>query len=275
MISYNEKCGKLLSALDIYTDKDVMIAFSGGVDSSLLLNIACDFAKKKGTKVFAVTVHTELHPINDLEIAKRVAKEFGAIHCIVKMDELKEAGIGNNPVNRCYLCKKCLFTKLKEMAEEEKIEYILEGTNEDDQHVYRPGIQALKELQIKSPLADAMMEKEDIRKFASEYQISVANRPSAPCLATRFPYGTMLSYELMQKVEAGEEYIRGLGLYNIRLRIHDEIVRIEVDQEDITNLVANKDCIISYLKNLGFVYITVDLEGFRSGSMDLHIDQDK
>lgn len=267
------KYDQLLSAIDAYTQKDIIVAFSGGVDSSLILKLACDAAKKKNNKVHAVTVHTRLHPMNEIEIARKVAEESGAIHTIVHVDELQNAGIMDNPENRCYLCKKYLFSRLIAYAGELGIESVLEGTNEDDLHVYRPGIKALRELDVKSPLADAGMTKSDVRELAAQYGISVATRPSAPCMATRFPYGTSLSYEKMTQVEKGEEYIRSLGFYNVRLRIHDDILRIEVDARDIEQLIRQRAEIITFLHSLGFVYITLDLEGFRSGSMDYKVLQ--
>lgn len=271
MSDYQEKCSALLDAIHQYTKQDIMIAFSGGVDSSLLLKLACESAKAQQKKVYAVTVHTFLHPVYEIDISKKVAKEAGAIHSVIQVNELMEAGIMNNPPDRCYLCKKFIFTQLKRMAEEKQIEIILDGTNEDDLHSYRPGIRALRELEIISPLADAHMTKAEIRKLAAEYGISVSERPSAPCLATRFPYHTLLSAENMQKVEKGESYIRALSFYNVRIRVHDDIARIEVDHQDIPKLMIYREEIVSYLKSLGYHYVTVDLEGFCSGSMDYRI----
>lgn len=148
MKDYKKKCSDLKKFIDKYTDNDIMIAFSGGVDSSLLLRIACDYSKKKNTRVYAITLHTSLHPVNDVKIARKVAEEFGATHIILKIDELKDAGITNNPVNRCYLCKKYLFARIKEKASSLNIKTIFDGTNEDDMHTYRPGIKALRELSI-------------------------------------------------------------------------------------------------------------------------------
>ncbi|WP_443863645.1 ATP-dependent sacrificial sulfur transferase LarE [Fusobacterium ulcerans] len=272
MKTYEEKCSYLQKLMEKYTQENVVVAFSGGVDSSLLLKTACINAVKNGTKVFAVTMHTTLHTMNEIESSKETAGEVGAEHLIISVDELKEAGIENNPVERCYLCKKYLFQKMKDKAESLGVKIILDGTNEDDLHMFRPGLRALKELEIKSPLAESDFSKTDVRKLAEEYGMSVSKKPSTPCLATRFPYGSRLSYEEMKKVEKGEDFLKNLGLYNVRLRVHNDIARIEVDKEDIVKIVVYKEVIISYLKELGYRYITLDLEGFRSGSMDYFLE---
>lgn len=275
MKSYEEKKSQLLARMDNLAKENVVLAFSGGVDSSLLLKICCNASKKTGKEVYAITVHTELHPMKDIEIAKMVAKDMGAEHFIVRVDELQDAGIRYNPTDRCYLCKKLLFSKLKEKAKELGAENIVEGTNEDDLHVYRPGIRALKELEIISPLAECGFTKQEVRTLAEEYGISVANRPSTPCMATRFPYGAELDYEKMRCVEEGEEWLKTLGLYNVRIRVHGDIARIEVDEKDMPLLLKNRIEVIEKLKTFGYAYITIDLEGFRSGSMDIHIIERK
>lgn len=269
MTEYELKRQKLLACMEQYAKEDVVVAFSGGVDSSLLLKLACEAAKN--TTVYAVTIQSELQPQNDLEIAKTVAMEMGAKHVVLTIYELQEAGIQTNPKDRCYLCKKYLFGQIRQFAAQKGITQILEGTNEEDLHKYRPGIRAIRELGIFSPLAAVGMTKEEVRTLANEYGISVANRPSAPCLATRFPYGTMLSLEALTKVEQAEQYLRVLGFRNIRVRVYGEIVRIEVGNDQLMEAVAKRENINSYFKTLGYHYITLDLEGFRSGSMDEQI----
>lgn len=272
MCDYSVKKEQLLLKINEYAGQNVIVAFSGGVDSTLLLKIACDMAKKEGTKVYAVSIQTRLHPMGEMEEAKKTCQELEAEHVVISIDELKEAGIMNNPVNRCYLCKKFLFSKIKDFASKLEISRILEGTNEDDLHVYRPGIKALKELGIKSPLAEAGLTKAEVRNLASEYGLKTASKPSAPCLATRFPYGTELAYEDMERVEKGEAYLKSFGLYNVRIRVYGKTARIEVDVASFAEVLAHKQDIITYLKELGFIYITLDLEGFRSGSMDVEIN---
>lgn len=273
MGEYLEKRKHLIRKMAQYAGQDVMVAFSGGVDSSLLLKLAYEAAQRTGKDVYAVTMQTRLHPAGEIEEAKRVCEEIGAVHIVIAVDELEEAGIMNNPVERCYLCKKHLFLKMKERASDLGINVILEGTNEDDLHVYRPGIKALKELQIISPLAEAGLTKAEVRKMACEYGISVSSKPATPCLATRFPYGTELTYEKMARVEKGEDFLKEIGLHNVRVRVHDKLARIEIDESTFGEFLTHKKEITDYLKSLGFIYITLDLEGFRSGSMDVGINE--
>lgn len=270
-MNYNDKKRNLIEIIERISENDVVVAFSGGVDSSLLLKLFSEASKKSGNRVYAVTANTKIHPVKDIEIASCVAAEMGAEHRIVTIDELREAGIENNPVDRCYRCKKSIFNKIIQLANDEGIYTVAEGTNSDDLGMYRPGIRAIRELGIKSPLAEAGFTKEEVRKFAAEFGISVSERPSTPCMATRFPYGVKLDYESIRKVEDGEIWLRENGFYNVRIRVHGNIARIEVDKRDMNLVIDKKDEITEYLKKLGYDYITLDLEGFRSGSMDIHI----
>lgn len=254
-----------------YAGEDVCLAFSGGVDSSLLLKAAVTAASATGKRVFAVTFDSRLHPSCDLEIAGRVAAELGGIHHVISVNELEQEAIRDNPVNRCYLCKKHLFETLRAFAEARGIRYILDGTNEDDMHVYRPGIRALKELGIISPLADLHITKAQVKALAASYGISVASRPSTPCMATRIPYNTRIDYDSLERIGRGEAYLRTVVSGNVRLRLHGAIARIEVDSVSMGTILERRLEIVARLKELGFAYITLDLEGFRSGSMDLGI----
>lgn len=271
----SEKKEQLYSCMREYARQDICIAFSGGVDSSLLVKLACDAAREHGTKVYAVTFHTMLHPVCDLEFAKKTAKELGACHEIISVDELELEEIRNNPPERCYLCKRYLFQTLFEFAKTKGITCVLDGTNEDDLHAYRPGLRALKELGVKSPLAHCHLTKEEVRELAAELSVSAASRPSTPCMATRLPYGARLDYELLHRIEEGEAYLRTILSGNIRLRLHGEIVRLEADAEQLPAVLEQRSEIIRKLRKLGFSYITIDLEGFRSGSMDIGLEGER
>ena len=300
---FTEKGDALRKKLEQLASGHIALAFSGGVDSSLLLFMCCEAAKKTGKKVHAVTIHTRLHPVKDLETAARVAAEAGARvttaagpaalaepgaaagaeagsaagaasvveHHVLYLDELEEAGIRFNPVDRCYLCKKCLFQKLIGKAEALGARTVLDGTNADDLKVYRPGIRALHELGVISPLAELNITKAEVRQLAAEYGLSVSGRPSTPCMATRFPYGTELDYDRIRLVDQGETWLRDQGFYNVRLRVHGRVARIEVDPESMPALVAMREDVLREMKKCGFDYVTLDLAGFRSGSMDLHL----
>lgn len=270
-MTYEEKKQKLQKQMFVYAQGDMLVAFSGGVDSSLILKLAVQAAAKTGHQVYGIMMHTMLHPMGEVEDARVTAEQIGAEFRVLEIDELKGADILDNPVDRCYRCKKYLFRNLIEEGEKLGVSVMMEGTNEDDLHVYRPGLRAIRELGIHSPLAEAGMTKAEVRRLAGELGVSVSNKPSMPCLATRFPYGTRISYEAMRKVDEGEAFIRSLGFYNVRLRIHKDVARIEVDVNEMPHLLEHCEQIVAKLKNLGYDYITVDLEGFRSGSMDLHV----
>lgn len=249
----------------------ICIAFSGGVDSSLITQIACDLREKANAKVIAVTFETSLHPLSDMEISRRVAREMGAEHHILPFNEFEDERIRMNPVDRCYHCKRGLFSNLTDFAKERGCRWVLDGTNVDDLKEYRPGLRAIRELQVISPLAELGISKKEVREMAEHLGLSVAKRPSAPCLATRLPYGTELEPELLKKIEEGEEMIRRMGISVIRMRVHGDITRLEILLGDFDTLLQNREEILRKLKGLGFEYITLDLEGFRSGSMDLHL----
>lgn len=249
----------------------ICIAFSGGVDSSLLLKIACMEAKTQNQPLYAITFDTALHPKADLIHAKKLAEEFGALHIILSINELDNKMILQNPIDRCYHCKKYLFETLKEFANTHRLKHILDGTNFDDLHVYRPGLVALTELQIKSPLAELGITKNQVRQLAKELGLSVAKRPSAPCLATRIPYNTTLDLSLLQKVEQGETLLSQMGFLVNRIRIHQNIARIEIEPHQFPQFLQKQSEILTALQILDIPYITLDLEGFRSGSMDIDL----
>lgn len=268
-----EKQKKLEQQLREYTKNNTCIAFSGGIDSSLLLKLCTKFAMEHNTKVYAVTFKTKLHPAADLEIARRVAKECDATFVVLPIDETKNPRILENPVDRCYYCKKYLFETLLDWAKERDISILLEGSNADDIKSYRPGLRAVSELKIKSPLMEAGLLKSEIRCIARKLNLSVANRPSQPCMATRIPYHTKLDFSILQKLEVGEGFLRNLGFEVVRLRLHGDILRIEIEQENLKAFLEQREIIIKKMKELGFIYITLDMEGFRSGSLDIYIEK--
>lgn len=249
--------------------KGICIAYSGGVDSTLLLKSAVEAASSQECRVLAVILETKLHPHSDIMLAMTRAKELHAIPVVIPIDEFQEPEIMNNPIDRCYLCKRLLFSKLKEFAVKKGCVFVCDGTNKDDAKEYRPGMKALKELDIHSPLLELGITKAEVRSISAALGLSTAAVPSTPCLATRLPYNTRLDVVLLRRIHAGEEWLRSLGFYNVRLRFHEPVLRIEIDCSDFKLLLDHREKIIKKMKTLGFVYITLDLEGFRSGSMDV------
>ncbi len=262
---------KLYVYLEQHIREGIGIAFSGGVDSSLLLKIACDIGRKNRLSVLAITFETKLHPHGDLEEARSIALGFGAIHKTIEVDEFTDPQIMYNPEDRCYRCKNLLFRTLISEAKQADYQFLIDGTNYDDRNAYRPGMRALKELNIHSPLLELEITKAQIRSLAAELGIPSSDKPSAPCLATRLPYGDKLDFDILKKIDLGEQYIKTFGFYNVRLRLHQDILRIEIDKRDFDKLIKHQVAVLSKMKELGFLYITLDLEGFRSGSMDIKI----
>jgi len=267
-----EKTEKLKKELRALAETDVIVAFSGGADSSLLLTMACEAAKEQHTKVYAILMETTLMPEEDLENLRQMAKERGAAFLAIQADPLWEAGIEDNPVDRCYRCKKYLFQKMLEKGKELGAPTLMEGSNADDRNVYRPGLKAIRELGVHSPLAKAGLTKAEVRQLGRRYGVKAADQPSAPCLATRFPYGTRLTKEELRKVEEGEAFLKTFCPKNVRLRVHTDVARIETDTEAFPVILEHAEEIASYLKALGYTYVTLDLDGFTSGSMDRKIE---
>lgn len=253
-----------------HVDEGICMAFSGGVDSSALLAAACRAARAadSGKPILAVTFATRLHPQGDTAEAEALARSLGALHRIIEIDEFSDSRIVANPKNRCYLCKSLLFRSLLQTGQEAGYTFFCEGSNVDDTKVYRPGLRAIREAGVHSPLIDCGLTKADIRKLAAEAGLSTAGKPSTPCMATRLPYDTPFDYELLDRLHQGEAWLRDLGFYNVRLRFHDPVLRIEIDKKDFNRFMEQHEGIVKAMKDLGFRYITLDLEGFRSGSMD-------
>ena len=262
---------RLVNYFVSHVEKGICMAFSGGVDSSVLLAAACKAVKETGSDkaVLAVTFATRLHPHGDTQEAAELAKKLGAIHKIIEIDEFSDPRISENPRNRCYLCKSLLFKSLLEAGADAGYTFFCEGSNLDDTKVYRPGIQAVRELKVASPLIECELTKDMIRQIAAGEGLAVASKPSTPCMATRLPYDTHFDYDLLDRINDGEAWLRNQGFYNVRLRFHDPILRIEIDKDSFNRFMDQHEAVIQAMKNLHFKYITLDLEGFRSGSMDL------
>ncbi len=243
------------------------LAFSGGVDSSYLLFEAIRVLGPGN--VLAVTVSSELHPETETEGAALIAGQLGADHLVLTLDLLAAAEVANNSADRCYYCKKAIFIKLIEAAGKDGFTALVDGTNADDATGHRPGLRALKELGVRSPLQEAALGKAEIRLLAKEAALPIWNRPAAPCLATRFPVGTKITEQALKKVAAAEAILRELQVEgDLRVRIHGDLIRIESEPASLARLFEQRVVISSRLKKLGFKYVTLDLEGYRMGSMD-------
>ena len=262
-----EKFQKLQNRMAECVKGGLCVAFSGGVDSTLLLCLAKEAADSAGEPLRAVLFCTQLHPPADRDAAERSAKQIGVEMDVIEVDELSRPEISHNPPDRCYHCKKLLFETLKSFAAEHGLAHAADGTNADDLLEYRPGLRALKELGIESPLAECGLTKDDVRRLAGEKGLQAKNKPASPCLATRLPYGTKLEAGLLTRIAQGEELLHREGFPICRLRVHGDVVRLEIPREDFVRLEACEG-LVQKLKALGFSYITLDLEGFRSGSMD-------
>lgn len=260
-----EKLGKLRD--NIKALKSVVVAFSGGVDSSLVAKVCYDVLRDKA---LAITARSETYPEHEHTEAVKIAKEIGISHLTINTSELGIKGFAENPPNRCYFCKSELFGKLKEIAKEKGYENVADGANLDDTGEYRPGLDAAKELEVRSPLKESGLRKTDIREISKHLKLSNWDKPSYACMSSRFPYGNSITEEKLAIVAAAENYLRGIGLKQFRVRHHDTIARIEVLPDDISMLLQNgkRTEIVKKLKEVGYKYVTIDLEGYRSGSMN-------
>lgn len=243
----------------------VVVAFSGGVDSTFLLAVA---QKVLGEKVLAVTARSCSFPERELREAIAFCNERGIKHMIVDSEELEIEGFSENPVNRCYLCKKELFTKIKEVAEQKGGFEVTEGSNTDDDRDYRPGHLAISELNVKSPLKKAGLSKSEIRILSKEMGLPTWGKQSFACLSSRFPYGEKITEEKLLMVDKAEQLLLDLNLHQVRVRHHGDVARIEVAESEMAKLLAEKDRIVTELKTLGFTYVALDLQGYRTGSMN-------
>lgn len=245
----------------------VAVAYSGGVDSNFLLKIAKDTL---GEKAIAVTLHAMMHSDREIEEAMTYAKEFNAKHIVVNVDNFQVEEFIKNTPQRCYHCKKEIFTKIKEIAKENNIQHVVDGTNLDDLGDYRPGLLALEELNILSPLKDSGLTKAQIRILSKDSGLETFKKPAFACLATRIPYGTEITREMLRMIEKSEEYLVELGFSQFRVRAHDNIARIEVEKNEIHKFFSNDilDKTNNKLKEIGFRYVTLDMAGYKMGSMN-------
>ncbi|HEX5691527.1 MAG TPA: ATP-dependent sacrificial sulfur transferase LarE [Roseiflexaceae bacterium] len=243
----------------------VLVAFSGGVDSTLLLKVAYDTL---GERAVAATADSETYPREELEQARELAEAIGCRLIVVQTDELHDPGYAANSPDRCYHCKKTLFTELEPLTAEFGLQAIVYGAMADDIGTHRPGHRAAAEFQVRSPLIEAGLGKAEIRALAQRLGLSNWNKPSFACLSSRIAYGETVTAEKLRVLDEAERFMRTLGLSQFRVRHHDSIARLEVLPEDLPLVVEQRDRIVARLKELGYVYVTLDLQGFRSGSMN-------
>jgi len=254
--------------------KSAAIAFSGGVDSTFLLRVAKEVL---GDKLIAVTATSSTYPERELKEAIKYSEDIGVTHIIISSEELDIEGFANNPKNRCYYCKKELYTKINNIASANGVDYVFDGSNLDDTGDYRPGMQAAKELDVVSPLKEAGLTKNDIRDLSKELGLPTWNKPSFACLSSRFPYGNKITLPKLNMVDKAEQFLLDMGLTQIRVRHHGEIARIEVEpcerkkffDIEVMNHIGNE------LKKIGFTYVTLDVLGYRTGSMNEGLSEEE
>ncbi|MDD4980176.1 MAG: ATP-dependent sacrificial sulfur transferase LarE [Candidatus Omnitrophica bacterium] len=246
--------------------QSILIAFSGGVDSTLLLKVSSTVLPKD--KVLAVTASSATYPEEELLFSKSMAQRLGVRHKIIKTRELKDKRFTANPLNRCYFCKKELFSRLKAMARKFKLNFVADASNISDKKDFRPGNKAKEELRVRSPLQEAGFNKEDIRQLSRRLGLITWDKPALACLASRIPYGEKITPRILTRVNTAEGFLRQSGFKQVRLRYYNGLCRIEIPKEDIPRLMSRSNLIVAKLKRLGYNYITVDLEGYRTGSMN-------
>lgn len=246
----------------------VLVAFSGGVDSSFLLYEAIQVLGKEN--VLAVTGLSETIPQHDQETVSRLVQKLEAAHVTIITKELSDPRFARNPENRCYYCKDELYGKLKPIAKEQGYVHILDGTNADDEKDYRPGQRAAREHEIISPLRDAGLTKDEIRSLSKKYNLETWDKPSSPCLSSRFPYGTLITVDKLSQVEQAEGYLRSLGIRECRVRHMGNTAKIELSIDEMPKILDDgvRNLLIDRFRSIGFLFVTLDLEGFKSGHLN-------
>jgi uncharacterized protein len=264
-----EKKERLVSVLNTFDG--LMVAFSGGVDSTFLLAVAQEVFPEK---LVAVTAESPVHPRREKQAAVDVARELGVRQIVLPSREMSQPDFVANPQNRCYVCKKYLFEDLIKLASEIGIPHIAHGANRDDLADFRPGFEAAREMGIHAPMVEAGLTKNDIRKLSQEMNLKTWNAPPLACLATRIPYGTPLDKKMLAMIDRAEEIILSLGFTSCRVRLHDVVARIEVDPGDIERIMDQRirSTIARQLREIGFRFVSVDLEGYNPGSMNRMIE---
>jgi uncharacterized protein len=251
--------------------ESVAVAFSGGVDSSLLLAAARDALD---SSVLAVTIDSPVHPASELASAKRTAEDLGVRHVVIQTDELADPAFRANATDRCYVCKKKRFRALKDLAHDQGLAHVLEGSNRDDLCDFRPGMRAVEELGIRSPFIELGLGKAEIRRLAKDRGLPVWDKPSAACLASRLPYGEPITLERIQRIDTAEERVRSLGFSQVRVRDHGSLARIELGHDEMERVLdpSLREKLAVDVKAAGFTYVCLDLYGYRSGAMNEGLD---
>jgi len=266
--NYMDKYKVLINKIKEY--KKVAVAFSGGVDSVFLAKVAYDTL---GKNAMAITVIANMHPKREINEAKKLAKQIGIEHILIDLSDLMIEGFEDNPLDRCYICKKEVFTRIKAAAELHAIDILVDGSNADDTGDYRPGMRAIEELGVHSPLLESDLTKKEIRQLSKELGLETFNKPSFSCLATRFPYGEKITDEGLALVEKSEDYLKQLGFIQFRVRVHGDIARIEFARDEREKLfdISVMDKVSQELKSYGFNFVAMELSGYKTGSMNIGI----